>query len=80
MEKKLEKQPWLWTMSSDSSHCHFEAPRSKVYVLDEGTPPNPLEHREVMRQTRSETDNVSEHTIDDVWTDAKDDVLFEDLV
>ena len=37
-------------------------------------------HREVMRQTRSETDNVSELTIDDVWTDAKDDVLFEDLV
>ena len=80
MERKLEKQPWLWTMSSGSSHCHFETPRSKVYVLDEEIPPSPLEHREVMRQTRSETDNVSEHTIDDVWTDAKDDVLFEDLV
>ena len=42
MEKKLVKQPWLWTMSSGSRHCHFEAPRSKVYVLDEEILPNPL--------------------------------------
>ena len=47
---------------------------------DERALPNPLQYVGVMRQTRSNTDTLSDLTITDVWTDAKRNVRSEDPI
>ena len=47
---------------------------------DERALPNPLQYVDVMRQTRSNTDTLSDLTLTDVWTDAKGNVRSEDPI
>ena len=43
-----------------------------MYEPEEKTFPVPLEYTEVVRQTRTDIDGVSESTINDIWTEDKD--------
>ena len=67
-------------MIGDFVVCHHDAPRSKLDVSDERTLPNLLQHVDVIRQTRSNTDTLSDLTIKDVWTHAKGNVRSEDPI
>ena len=68
------------TTIGDFVDCHHEAPRSKLDVSDEWALPNPLQYVDVMRQTRSETDTLSDLTIEDVWTCAKGNARVDDPI
>ena len=70
----------FWTTIDDFVDCHHEAPTSQMDESDERALPNPLQNVDVMRQTRSNTDTLSDLTITDVWTDGKGNVLSEDPI
>ena len=57
---------------------HRETHRSILNVSNEDTFPIPLKYIDVMRQTKTNIDSVSQHTRNDQWTEAEDVTLSED--
>ena len=57
---------------------HHEELRLKFYDSDNETFPIPLKYVDVMRETQNNINNVSEHLINDLWTEAKRVTLAEE--
>ena len=64
-------------MSGEFIYRHHEEPRLKFYDPDNETFSIPLKYVNVMRQTLTSTNHVSEHMINDLWTEAKGVTLSE---
>ena len=81
-----EPQDFLWTEEGDKEgrktedswsttgiffiYRHHEELRLKLYDPDHETFPIPLKYVDVMRQTQTSINNVSEHILNDKWTNA----------
>lgn len=57
---------------------HHKNQDRDVYVLDEETFSIPLTYIDVRRQMRTRVADDTEHTINDQWTEGKDDTLSAD--
>ena len=67
-----------WSMSGEFIRRHHEELRLKFYDPDNETFPIPLEYVDVMRQTQTNINHVSEHTINDSCFEAKGVTLAEE--
>ena len=67
-------------MSGDFFYRHHEEPRLKINDPDDETFTIPLTCVDVMRQTQTSMNKVSEHIVNDSWTEAKGVLLSEGCI
>ena len=67
-----------WPLSGDLIYRHREEPRLKLYGPVNETFPIPFKYVDVMRQTHTNVDHVSENVINDNWIETKNVNLSED--
>ena len=70
-DKKGSTTEDLWSMSRELKYPHHEDVRLKLHDPEHETFPILFKHVNVMRQTQTSINNVSEHIINDIWTEAK---------
>ena len=68
MVKATEKSDDYCSIRDESFYRHQRSPRRSLYVPEKSFPML-LTYIDVVRQTRSNIDNVSWHTVDDQWTE-----------
>ena len=67
-----------WSMRGEFTSRHQEKPRLNLYNPDNVTFPIPSKCVDVIRRIQSSMNNVSEESMDDIWTEAKRVTLSEE--
>ena len=75
-DKKWRKTEDSWSLSGESLYRHHEEPRLKFH----DPLPIPLKYVDTMRQTQTSVNNVSEHIVNDLWTEAEGVTLSEEWI
>ena len=71
-DKKGSTTEDSWSMSEDFIWRHHEEPRLKLYDPEINHFRSSWKYAEVMRQSQTSINNVSEHIINELWTEVKE--------